>query len=394
MPAELQRVLLALSRRSDLVLALIVIVAVLMMIIPLPPLAIDMLIAMNIAASVLITLVAFYVTRPVELSALPAIVLLATLFRLTLTISTTRLILLDGDAGEVVATFGSFVIGGNVAVGLVIFLVITISQFVVITKGAERVAEVAARFSLDALPGKQMAIGVALPLAQQQGDRGVARGPHLRARLGVGEGDAVVVRLDPGLAHRQHFHAPEAGQQHRADRSQRGWVLAFTLHLGHDLAEMADLADAETPLQPVRGDDTDPVRRALLDDAEPAGVIEQAAQRADGAAGDAGTARGLPTAAWALFAGRLASRDIGLQPLDIGELQVADDPGPDQRPDVLVDTAAVAGDGRRLDRAAVPAEQSSGLRLLEIPVADLRDGHAFARRAPFGRGVAAIDHGG
>lgn len=157
-PAELQRVLLALSRRSDLVLALIVIVAVLMMIIPLPPLAIDMLIAMNIAASVLITLVAFYVTRPVELSALPAIVLLATLFRLTLTISTTRLILLDGDAGEVVATFGSFVIGGNVAVGLVIFLVITISQFVVITKGAERVAEVAARFSLDALPGKQMAI--------------------------------------------------------------------------------------------------------------------------------------------------------------------------------------------------------------------------------------------
>lgn len=158
MPAELQRVLLALSRRSDLVLALIVIVAVLMMIIPLPPLAIDMLIAMNIAASVLITLVAFYVTRPVELSALPAIVLLATLFRLTLTISTTRLILLDADAGEVVATFGSFVIGGNVAVGLVIFLVITISQFVVITKGAERVAEVAARFSLDALPGKQMAI--------------------------------------------------------------------------------------------------------------------------------------------------------------------------------------------------------------------------------------------
>lgn len=158
MRAELLRVLLALSRRSDLVLALIVIVAVLMMIIPLPPLAIDMLIALNIAASVLITLVAFYVTRPVELSALPAIILLATLFRLTLTISTTRLILLDGDAGEVVATFGSFVIGGNVAVGLVIFLVITISQFVVITKGAERVAEVAARFSLDALPGKQMAI--------------------------------------------------------------------------------------------------------------------------------------------------------------------------------------------------------------------------------------------
>lgn len=158
MLAKLQRALLALSRRSDLVLALIVIVAVLMMIIPLPPLAIDMLIAMNIAASVLVTLVAFYVTRPVELSALPAIVLLATLFRLTLTISTTRLILLDGDAGEVVATFGSFVIGGNVAVGLVIFLVITISQFVVITKGAERVAEVAARFSLDALPGKQMAI--------------------------------------------------------------------------------------------------------------------------------------------------------------------------------------------------------------------------------------------
>jgi len=146
------------SRRGDLVIATLVLVAIAMMIIPLPTVLVDALIAGNIAASALVLLVAFYIAEPVELSALPSVILIATLFRLAITITTARLILLQADAGEIINAFGNFVIGGNVAVGLVIFLIITVAQFVVITKGAERVAEVAARFSLDALPGKQMSI--------------------------------------------------------------------------------------------------------------------------------------------------------------------------------------------------------------------------------------------
>jgi type III secretion protein V len=147
-----------LSQRGDLVVALIVLTAVIMMIVPLPTAVVDVVITLNIATAVLILLVAFYITAPTQFSSLPSVILLSTLFRLAITITTTRLILLQADAGQVVQSFGEFVIGGNVAVGLVIFFIITIAQFVVITKGGERVAEVAARFSLDALPGKQMSI--------------------------------------------------------------------------------------------------------------------------------------------------------------------------------------------------------------------------------------------
>jgi len=119
---------------------------------------VDGLIAINISISMLILLVVFYIAKPVEFSSFPSVILIATLFRLAITITTSRLILLHADAGEIVSAFGNFVIGGDVAVGLVVFLIITIAQFVVITKGGERVAEVAARFSLDAMPGKQMAI--------------------------------------------------------------------------------------------------------------------------------------------------------------------------------------------------------------------------------------------
>jgi type III secretion protein V len=129
-----------------------------MMIIPLPTVLVDIIITFNITAGLLILLVGFYITSPMQFSSLPAVILIATVFRLAITITTTRLILLQANAGEVVRAFGDFVVGGNVAVGLVIFFIITIAQFVVITKGGERVAEVAARFSLDALPGKQMSI--------------------------------------------------------------------------------------------------------------------------------------------------------------------------------------------------------------------------------------------
>ncbi len=147
-----------LSKRGDIVVAMIMLTAIIMMMVPLPTALVDIIITVNITAALLILLVAFYITSPIQFSSLPSVILLATLFRLAITITTTRLILLQADAGQVVQAFGEFVIGGNIAVGLVIFFIITIAQFVVITKGGERVAEVAARFSLDALPGKQMSI--------------------------------------------------------------------------------------------------------------------------------------------------------------------------------------------------------------------------------------------
>ena len=176
----LTRALLIASRRGDLTVAILVMVAVVMMIVPLPTPVVDVLITANIAASVLILLVAFYISEPLELSALPSVILLATLFRLAITITTARLILLQADAGEIINAFGSFVVGGNIAVGLIIFVIITVAQFVVITKGAERVAEVAARFSLDALPGKQMSIDSDL----RGGDIDQAEARRQRRRLG------------------------------------------------------------------------------------------------------------------------------------------------------------------------------------------------------------------
>src|SRR5690554_4534149 len=156
--AKLNLVAQRAAQRSDIVIALFTVLAVIMMIIPLPTTLVDALIGINIGFSLLILVVAFYISHPVEYSSLPPIILLATLFRLALSITTTRLILLEGDAGQIVSAFGHFVIAGEVVIGLVVFLIITVAQFLVITKGAERVAEVAARFILDAMPGKQMSI--------------------------------------------------------------------------------------------------------------------------------------------------------------------------------------------------------------------------------------------
>lgn len=138
-----------------------------MMLIPVRTWLVDALIAANIAVGVMILLASLYVVQPLQFSSLPTVILIATLFRLAITITTTRLILLNADAGEIVTAFGTFVVGGSVAVGLVIFLIITVAQFIVVAKGAERVAEVAARFTLDALPGKQMSIDAELRNAQR-----------------------------------------------------------------------------------------------------------------------------------------------------------------------------------------------------------------------------------
>ncbi|OIJ13148.1 flagellar biosynthesis protein FlhA [Anaerobacillus alkalilacustris] len=142
----------------DLSVLLGVILIVVMLIIPLPPVMLDFLIIINISLALLIILVAMNTKEPLQFSIFPTLLLLVTLFRLGLNVSTTRSILGKGEAGNVIDTFGSFVVGGNALVGFVVFLILIIIQFVVITKGAERVSEVGARFTLDAMPGKQMSI--------------------------------------------------------------------------------------------------------------------------------------------------------------------------------------------------------------------------------------------
>ncbi|BAT37629.1 type III secretion system LEE export apparatus protein EscV [Escherichia albertii] len=142
----------------DLILALFFFMAVMMMIIPLPTVVVDIIIAINISTALLLLMLSIYIKNPLELTSFPTILLITTLMRLSLSVSTTRLILLHHDAGDIIYSFGNFVVGGNIVVGLVIFTIITIVQFMVITKGAERVAEVSARFSLDGMPGKQMSI--------------------------------------------------------------------------------------------------------------------------------------------------------------------------------------------------------------------------------------------
>ncbi|HEY1059665.1 MAG TPA: type III secretion system export apparatus subunit SctV [Limnobacter sp.] len=144
--------------RSEVVAAAMILLIVMMMIIPLSTVLLDVLIAINMTAAILLLISSILLKTPLSFSSFPAVLLISTLLRLSLTISTTRLILLNGYAGEIIETFGNFVIGGNIAVGLILFLIISVVNFIVITKGSERVAEVAARFSLDGMPGKQMSI--------------------------------------------------------------------------------------------------------------------------------------------------------------------------------------------------------------------------------------------
>ncbi|MBI3901170.1 MAG: FHIPEP family type III secretion protein, partial [Chlamydiia bacterium] len=146
------------NRSSDLFLAAWIIAVIVMIILPIPPAIIDFTITFNLTAAVGILMVALYIPSAVHLSMFPSLLLVTTLFRLGVSISATRQILLHAYAGHIISAFGNFVVGGNYIVGLVVFIIITIVQFIVVIKGAERVAEVAARFRLDAMPGKQMAI--------------------------------------------------------------------------------------------------------------------------------------------------------------------------------------------------------------------------------------------
>ncbi len=146
------------SRYSDVFLAIFVVLVVGMMIIPLPTWLLDILITLNITLSMVILLVVLYISEVIRLASFPSMLLIATLFRLALNVSSTRLILLNADAGSVIKAFGAFVVQGNMIVGAIVFLILTLINFIVISKGSERVAEVSARFILDAMPGKQMAI--------------------------------------------------------------------------------------------------------------------------------------------------------------------------------------------------------------------------------------------
>ena len=158
MSPALTRLLERIAARQELALVGLLVLTMAMMILPMPTVLADVLIACNIGLSLLLMMVAIHISGPVEFSTLPTVILITTAFRLSLSITTSRMVLVQGDAGEIIRTFGEFVIAGNVVVGLVVYLIITIVQFVVITKGSERVAEVAARFTLDALPGKQISI--------------------------------------------------------------------------------------------------------------------------------------------------------------------------------------------------------------------------------------------
>lgn len=156
--STLNGVLLKVAQRAEVLGAVVIMAIVFIFIVPLPTWLVDILIALNICIACLLIMLALYLPGPLAFSSFPSILLLTTMFRLALSIATTRLILLEQDAGDIVEAFGNFVVGGNLAVGMVIFLILTLVNFLVITKGSERVAEVAARFSLDAMPGKQMSI--------------------------------------------------------------------------------------------------------------------------------------------------------------------------------------------------------------------------------------------
>src|SRR5438477_11000871 len=171
MDAALKRLL----KHSDLAAAVAVVMVVVMMVVPLPAPLLDLVIAVNISGALAIVIATMYVPKALDFASFPSLLLFTTLLRLAINVSVTRLILLHANAGKVIHAFGAVVVGGNLVVGLVVFLILVIIQFVVITAGAGRVAEVAARFTLDAMPGKQMAIDADLNSGLISDDQARAR---------------------------------------------------------------------------------------------------------------------------------------------------------------------------------------------------------------------------
>ena len=178
-PVFLQGKVHPMALRKDLALVGLIVVILALMVVPMSQGLIDILLATNISLSIVLIMMAVYLKHPSDFSTFPSVILIGTAFRLALSIATTRLILTEADAGQIIETFGKFVVSGSVAVGLVIFLIITVVQFLVVTKGAERVAEVGARFALDALPGRQMSIDNEV----RAGSLDAAQGNSMRKQL-------------------------------------------------------------------------------------------------------------------------------------------------------------------------------------------------------------------
>ena len=190
--------------RGDVAMGIGVVFLICLLIVPLPPVMLDFLLALSVTSSVLILMTALFIRKPLEFSAFPAVLLVATLFRLGLNIASTRLILGEGHtgpdaAGEIIAAFGAFIMQGNFVIGLIVFIILVIVNFVVITKGSTRIAEVAARFSLDAMPGKQMAIDADLSAGLINEEQARARRKELEGEsnfFGAMDGASKFVRGD------------------------------------------------------------------------------------------------------------------------------------------------------------------------------------------------------
>ncbi|MDH5731151.1 MAG: flagellar biosynthesis protein FlhA, partial [Gammaproteobacteria bacterium] len=169
----------ATERHSDLVLVVCIVGILLILFTPIPAGLLDFLLIANLSFALLILLLTFYVDKPIKFSTFPSLLLIATLFRLSLNIAATRLILSDADAGKVIESIGTHMVGGNYVIGLIVFLVLIVVQYVVVTNGAQRVAEVAARFTLDSLPGKQMSIDADLNIGLINEEQAKARRAEL-----------------------------------------------------------------------------------------------------------------------------------------------------------------------------------------------------------------------
>ncbi len=201
------RVLMTRVLRGDVALALGILAILVMLILPMPRILLDMALAISISISVLVLMTALFIKKPLEFSAFPSVLLITTLLRLGLNIASTRLILSNGAegtdaAGDIIAAFGAFVMQGNVVIGIIVFIILVIVNFVVITKGSGRIAEVAARFTLDAMPGKQMAIDADLSSGLISEDEARARRKELEGEsnfFGAMDGASKFVRGDAGM---------------------------------------------------------------------------------------------------------------------------------------------------------------------------------------------------
>ncbi|HEX7985935.1 MAG TPA: flagellar biosynthesis protein FlhA, partial [Duganella sp.] len=172
------------NKNADLVMALLVVGILTVLFVPIPSGLLDFLILTNVSFALLILLLTFYINRPVEFSTFPSLLLIATLFRLSLNVAATRLILSDADAGRVISAIGSYVVGGNYVIGMIVFLILVVVQYVVVTSGAQRVSEVAARFTLDSMPGQQMSIDADLNMGFIDQDEAKRRRKTLEKETG------------------------------------------------------------------------------------------------------------------------------------------------------------------------------------------------------------------